>query len=295
MNDLKEGLAKIELSSLPRVHGGKVRDIFAVDDERWLIVASDRLSAFDVVFPDPIPRKGKILTQLSRHWFNKTTHIVPNHLIDLPLEMVVSNSADLEQIHDRALLVRKLSPLPVEAVVRGYLAGSGWKDYQISSAVCGIDLPPGMRLAQQLPEPIFTPATKAAIGHDENITYQDLEDLVGREVASQIKQTSLTLYSYLAQFSAAKGIIVADTKFEFALGPSGQLVLIDEIGTPDSSRFWPTDSYKIGVSPPSFDKQYVRDWVEKTGWDKRPPAPRLPADVISQTTKRYQEALERLT
>lgn len=296
MNNSKEGLAEIKLSSLPRVHGGKVRDIFAVDDDRWLIVASDRLSAFDVVFPDPIPQKGEILTRLSRYWFTKTRHIVPNHVIDVPLEMVVPDARDLTVVQNRALVVKKLNPLPVEAVVRGYLAGSGWKDYQNKNSICGLELPPGMQLAERLPEPIFTPATKAKIGeHDENIAFKDLQEILGGNLADNVRQVSLSLYSYLAEFSAARGLILADTKFEFAVDDSEKLVLIDEIGTPDSSRFWPIDSYKVGISPPSFDKQYVRDWVEKTGWNKKAPAPRLPANVISQTTARYQEALTRIT
>lgn len=286
-----EALYRTELKSLEHVHGGKVRDIFAVDDAHWLIVASDRLSAFDVVFPDPIPGKGSVLTDVSRFWFEATREIVPNHLAAMPLEEAVPNAADRALVAGRAMVVRKLRALPVEAVVRGYLAGSGWKDYQATGAVCGIELPPGLRLADELPEPIFTPATKAAEGaHDENISFAACADLVGRELAEQVRKTAFALYRYAADYARKRGILIADTKFEFGVDEAGTLILIDEALTPDSSRFWPADSWRPGTSPPSFDKQYVRDWLEASGWDKRPPAPRLPADVIAKTAEKYAEA-----
>lgn len=288
-------LYRAELKSLPRVHGGKVRDIFALDEERWLVVASDRLSAFDVVFPDPIPGKGTVLTAVSRYWFEHTRHIVPNHLLDVPPEEAVADPADRALAAGRAMVVRRLRALPLEAVVRGYLAGSGWKDYQRSGAVCGIELPRGLRLADRLPEPIFTPATKAETGeHDENIPFAACERLVGAELAARIRATALALYAFAAGHARGRGILIADTKFEFGVDERGTLTLIDEALTPDSSRFWPADRWQPGASPPSFDKQYVRDWVEASGWNKRPPAPHLPPEVIRQTTARYQEARRRL-
>lgn len=293
---MSESLYRAELASLPRVHGGKVRDIFEVDDSHWLIVASDRLSAFDVVFPDPIPGKGEVLTAVSRYWFDATRGIVPNHLADLPLEAAVADPRDRALIRDRAMVVRRLRPLPVEAVVRGYLAGSGWKDYRATGAVCGIELPPGLRLADRLPRPIFTPATKAATGeHDENISFDACSDLVGRALAEKIRTAAFALYDFAAEHARRRGIIIADTKFEFGTDAEGGLVLIDEALTPDSSRFWPADTWRPGASPPSFDKQFVRDWVEASGWDKKPPAPRLPPEVIRQTAERYREARRRLT
>ncbi len=293
---MERGLYRIELNSLQRVHGGKVRDIFAVDGNHWLLVASDRLSAFDVVFPDPIPGKGEVLTAVSRFWFGKTRHIVPNHLVDMPLEQAVPDAADREIVANRAMVVRRLRALPVEAVVRGYLAGSGWKDYRTSGAVCGIGLPAGLRLADELPEPIFTPATKAEAGdHDENISFDACARLIGRELAEKVRDTAFALYRFASAHARERGIIIADTKFEFGLDEDGTLVLIDEALTPDSSRFWPIDGWHPGTSPPSFDKQFIRDWVEASGWDKRPPAPHLPAEIIEQSAARYAEARRRLT
>ncbi len=289
-------LYRAELRSLQRVHGGKVRDIFAVDDDHWLIVASDRLSAFDVVFPDPIPGKGMVLTAVSRYWFEQTRHIVRNHVVDMALEDAVPDAADRKIVARRSMVVRRVHALPVEAVVRGYLAGSGWKDYQATGAVCGIELPEGLQLADRLPEPIFTPATKAETGeHDENISFEACSALVGERQACQIRETALALYRFAAQRARDRGIIIADTKFEFGVDNDGELILIDEALTPDSSRFWPADSWRPGASPPSFDKQYVRDWLEQSGWNKKPPAPRLPPEVIRQTVKRYEEARLRLT
>ena len=290
------GLYRTELKSLERVHGGKVRDIFAVDDDHWLLVASDRLSAFDVVFPDPIPGKGEVLTAVSRFWFGATRHIVPNHLVDIPLDEVVPDPGDRAIVANRSMVVRKLRALPVEAVVRGYLAGSGWKDYQASGGICGIQLPEGLQLADELPEPIFTPATKAEMGdHDENITFAACAGLIGEELAEQVRDAAFALYRFASAHARERGIIIADTKFEFGLDENDRLVLIDEALTPDSSRFWPADSWRPGISPPSFDKQFIRDWVEASGWNKKPPAPHLPADIIRQSAARYEEARQRLT
>ena len=283
------------LKSLPRIGRGKVRDIYAVDGDKMMIVVSDRLSAFDVVLPDPIPDKGRVLTELANFWFGKLAHVVPNHLTGIDPESVVQGPGEKEQVRGRAIVVKKLRPLPVEAVVRGYLIGSGWRDYQRSGALCGIQLPKGLQQAQQLPEPIFTPATKAESGHDENISFARMCELVGGEVARKVKDTSIRLYKEAAEFAAAKGIIIADTKFEFGLDEKNEIVLIDEILTADSSRFWPADQYQVGMSPPSYDKQYVRDYLETLDWDKTPPAPRLPADVIARTSAKYREALEKLT
>ncbi len=293
---MANGLYRTELKSLERVHGGKVRDIFAVDDNHWLLVASDRLSAFDVVFPDPIPGKGEVLTAVSRFWFGKTRHIVPNHLVDIPLEKAVPDPEDRVIVANRSMIVRKLRALPVEAVVRGYVAGSGWKDYQASGKICGIRLPEGLRLADELPEPIFTPATKAELGdHDENITFEACADLIGGDLAEQVRATAFALYRFASAHARERGIIIADTKFEFGLDENDGLVLIDEALTPDSSRFWPADSWRPGISPPSFDKQFIRDWVEASGWNKKPPAPHLPPDIIRQSAARYEEARQRLT
>jgi phosphoribosylaminoimidazole-succinocarboxamide synthase len=290
------GLYRTELKGLERVHGGKVRDIFAVDDNHWLLVASDRLSAFDVVFPDPIPGKGEVLTAVSKFWFEATRHIVPNHLVDIPLEEAVPDPDDRAIVANRSMIVRKLRALPVEAVVRGYIAGSGWKDYRASGEICGIKLPPGLQLADELPEPIFTPATKAEVGdHDENISFDACAKLIGSELAEQVRETAFALYRFACAHARERGIIIADTKFEFGLDENDRLVLIDEALTPDSSRFWPADSWRPGISPPSFDKQFIRDWVEASGWDKTPPAPHLPADIISQSAARYEEARQRLT
>ncbi|NNF67824.1 MAG: phosphoribosylaminoimidazolesuccinocarboxamide synthase [Gammaproteobacteria bacterium] len=274
---------------------GKVRDIYAIDEQRLLLVATDRLSAFDVVLPDPIPDKGRILTALSLFWFGKTQHIVANHLSHIDPADVVA-PAEREQVAGRAVVVRRLQPLPVEAVARGYLIGSGWKDYRANGSVCGIRMPGGLQLAEKLAEPIFTPATKAAMGdHDENIDFAGCANIIGSELAAQVRDVTLDIYQYAADFAAARGIIIADTKFEFALDDNGVLVLIDECLTPDSSRFWPADQYKAGISPPSYDKQFVRDYLETLDWNKKPPAPRLPQEIISRTGEKYRTAYRRLT
>jgi len=283
------------LASLPRIGRGKVRDIYAVGADKMLILVSDRLSAFDVVLSDPIPDKGRVLTEMANFWFAKLAHVVPNHLTGIDPESVVQGEDEKRQVRGRSVVVARLKPLPVEAVVRGYLIGSGWKDYQKSGAVCGIALPKGLQQAQRLPEPIFTPATKAAEGHDENIPFERMGEIVGRDIAQQVRDISVRLYREAADYAAGRGIIIADTKFEFGTDDRGALVLIDEILTADSSRFWPADQYRVGISPPSFDKQYVRDYLETLDWDKTPPAPRLPAEVIARTSAKYREALERLT
>jgi phosphoribosylaminoimidazole-succinocarboxamide synthase len=284
------------LTGLDRLHQGKVRDIYAVDERHMLIVTTDRLSAFDVVLPDPIPGKGQVLTRISNFWFGKTRHIVPNHLSDVPLERAVPDPAERALVADRAMVVRRLRALPVEAVVRGYLIGSGWKDYQATGRVCGIELPAGLRVADRLPRPLFTPATKAERGqHDENVAYEVIESAIGASLAAQVRDTAIALYEFAAAYALARGIIIADTKFEFGVDESGRLVLIDEALTPDSSRFWPVDTYAPGSSPPSFDKQFVRDYLETLDWDKTPPAPHLPAEVIAKTSEKYREALRRLT
>jgi len=285
-----------QVAGLARLHQGKVRDIYAVDDRHMLIVTTDRLSAFDVVLPDPIPGKGRVLTQISNYWFAHTRDIVPNHLSDYPLSSAVPDPAARATLADRSMIVRRLTALPVEAVVRGYLIGSGWKDYQSTGAVCGIRLPSGLKLADRLPEPIFTPSSKAERGqHDENVDFAQVENLIGADRASQVRGTAISLYRYAAARALERGIIIADTKFEFGVDEAGTLTLIDEALTPDSSRFWPVDTYRPGTSPPSFDKQFVRDYLERLDWDKRPPAPHLPADVIRRTSEKYQEALRRLT
>ena len=284
------------VSSLERIHQGKVRDIYAVDEQHMLIVTTDRLSAFDVVMPDPIPGKGRVLTQISNFWFQRTRHIVPNHLADYPLARAVPDAAERAPLEQRSIVVRRLKALPIEAVVRGYLIGSGWKDYQQSGAVCGIALPAGLRQADRLPEPIFTPATKAEMGsHDENIPYERVVALIGRGLAEQVRATALALYGFAVEHALQRGIIIADTKFEFGVDDVGHLTLIDEALTPDSSRFWPADTYRPGTSPPSFDKQYVRDYLETLDWPKRPPGPKLPPEIIARTSEKYAEALRRLT
>ena len=290
-------LFESNLKGLPRLHQGKVRDIYAVDDAHLLIVTTDRLSAFDVVLPDPIPGKGRILTQISQFWFDRTRHIVPNHLAThLDLATVVPDPAEHALIADRAMLVRRLKALPIEAVVRGYLIGSGWKDYQRTGEVCGIRLPAGLLLAQRLPEPIFTPATKADLGqHDENIGFAQVAQSIGSDLAAQVRDTALSLYRYAADHAATRGIIIADTKFEFGLDENGTLTLIDEALTPDSSRFWPVETYRPGESPPSFDKQFVRDYLETLAWNKQAPGPRLPIDIIQRTSQKYEQALKQLT
>jgi phosphoribosylaminoimidazole-succinocarboxamide synthase len=287
-------LFESSLKSLKRLGKGKVRDIYAVGDDKMLIVASDRLSAFDVVLPDPIPDKGKVLNQMANFWFERLKHVVPNQLTGVDPESVVSPE-ERSQVKGRSVVVKKLKPLPIEAVVRGYLIGSGWKDYQKTGAVCGIELPKGLQQAQKLPQPIFTPATKAETGHDENISFEEVVKLIGKPLAEKVREVSIRLYREASDYAATKGIIIADTKFEFGLDERSNLVLIDEVLTADSSRFWPADSYKVGVSPPSYDKQYVRDYLETLTWDKTPPAPKLPADVIERTSQKYREALERLT
>ena len=284
------------LRGLERLHQGKVRDIYAIDDRHMLIVTTDRLSAFDVVLPDPIPGKGRVLTTISNFWFARTRHIVPNHLADFPLERAVPDAAERASIADRSMVVRRLKALPVEAVVRGYLIGSGWKDYQQTGEICGVRLPAGLRMADKLPQPIFTPSTKAAQGqHDENVGFGEIEAAIGPELAARVRDTAIALYQFAAAHALARGIIIADTKFEFGVDEAGTLTLIDEALTPDSSRFWPVDTYAPGSSPPSFDKQYVRDYLETLDWNKTAPGPRLPADVIRGTSEKYEEALRRLT
>ena len=292
---MSQALYESSLKSLPRLARGKVRDIYAVGDDKMLIVASDRLSAFDVILPDPIPEKGRVLNEMANFWFGKLGHIIPNQLTGIDPEDVVEGEDEKAQVKGRSVVVKKLKPLPIEAVVRGYIIGSGWKDYLRTGMVCGIKLPKGLQQAQKLPAPIFTPATKAAEGHDENISFEEVEKLIGEELANRVREVSLRLYKEAADYAAKKGIIIADTKFEFGTDAKGSLVLIDEVLTADSSRFWPADSYKVGSSPPSFDKQYVRDYLELLDWDKRPPAPKLPPEVIAKTSQKYQEALERLT
>jgi phosphoribosylaminoimidazole-succinocarboxamide synthase len=284
------------LTGLERIHQGKVRDVYAVDDRHMLIVTTDRLSAFDVVLPDPIPGKGRVLTSISNYWFDRTGPIIPNHLTDYPLSRAVPDDAERALIADRSMIVRRLRALPVEAVVRGYLIGSGWKDYQATGQVCGIDLPADLRIAERLAHPIFTPATKAAMGqHDENVGFDQVVAAIGPDLAAQMREKALALYNYAAAHALERGIIIADTKFEFGVDDSGSLVLIDEALTPDSSRFWPVDTYQPGRSPPSFDKQFVRDYLETLDWDKRAPGPRLPPDIIMKTAEKYREALRRLT
>ena len=288
-------LFESNLRSLPLLHRGKVRDIYAVGTDRLLIVQSDRLSAFDVILPTPIPGKGRVLTRLSAFWFDKLSDIVPNHLTGVdPLTVVAPE--EREQVEGRSFVVKRLSPLPIEAVVRGFIAGSGWKDYRRTGGICGIALPPGLREASKLPEPIFTPASKAPAGmHDENISYAEVEKRIGAPLAARVRDVSLRLYTAAARYAESKDILIADTKFEFGLDPAGTLHLIDEALTPDSSRFWPRNLYAIDVSPPSFDKQFVRDWLESMNWDKRPPAPSLPLDIVDKTAAKYWEALRLLT
>ena len=289
-------LYESSIKSLPLLGRGKVRDMYAVGGDRLLIVTTDRLSAFDVVLPDPIPDKGRVLNELSNFWFKKLGHIVPNHLDGVAPDTVVKGGDEALQVKGRAVVAKKLRPLPIEAVVRGYLIGSGWKDYQKTGAVCGIPLPKGLTQADKLPEVIFTPATKAEIGaHDENISFAQVEKMIGKDLAAKVRDVSIHLYCEAADFARERGIIIADTKFEFGTDAAGKLVLIDEALTADSSRFWPVDEYRPGSSPPSFDKQYVRDYLETLDWNKAPPAPRLPAEVIAKTSQKYREAFHRLT
>jgi phosphoribosylaminoimidazole-succinocarboxamide synthase len=288
-------LYESSLRSLPLLGRGKVRDNYAVGNDRLLIVTTDRLSAFDVILGEPIPDKGRVLNQMANFWFERLKHIVPNHLTDVAAETVVAPD-EAGQVKGRAVVVKRLEPILVEAVVRGYLAGSGWKDYQDTGAVCGVKLPAGLANAEKLPEPIFTPAAKAAIGHhDENITFEDVERRIGTELAATIRDISIKLYQEASEYAATRGIIIADTKFEFGLDGNGKLFLMDEALTADSSRFWPADQYRVGSNPPSFDKQFVRDWLETQDWNKAPPAPKLPEDVVAKTSEKYREALERLT
>jgi phosphoribosylaminoimidazole-succinocarboxamide synthase len=291
----QKALYRSDLRSLPLLHRGKVRDVYGVDDRRLLIVTTDRLSAFDVVMPTPIPGKGGILTAVSNFWFDRLSHIVPNHLTgDDPATLVAAD--ERPQVEGRAIVVKRLRALPLEAIVRGYLVGSGWKDYQSTGRVCGIALPPGLRLADRLPDPVFTPSTKAAVGgHDENVDIAHIAAEIGTALTEKIASTSLALYRVAADYALTRGIIIADTKFEFGLDDTGTLYLIDEALTPDSSRFWPLDQYRPGSNPPSFDKQYVRDWLEASGWDRQPPGPPLPEQVVVRTVEKYQEALRRLT
>ena len=291
-----EALYQSTLSSLKLRASGKVRDIYDIDDKHMLIVTTDRLSAFDVILPDPIPGKGRVLTRISNFWFKKLQTILPNHLTDIPLEQVVPDAAECAEIEGRAIVVKILKPLPVEAIVRGYLIGSGWKDYQTSGLICGIKLPAGLQQAQQLPEPIYTPSTKAAVDqHDENVSFEQTVVLMGQDLAGQVRDASLKLYKIAADYAKERGIIIADTKFEFGVDEAGVLYLIDEALTPDSSRFWPADQYQVGSSPPSFDKQYIRDYLETLDWNKTAPGPSLPPEVAAFCAEKYREAEIRLT
>ena len=284
------------LTSLPLIHQGKVRDCFAIDDDLMLIVASDRLSAFDVVLPDPVPGKGALLTRISNFWFEQTRDIIDNHLTGIAVEDVIDDPQLAAQLKQRAVVVRRLKPLPLEAIVRGYLIGSGWKDYQQTGSVCGIALPAGLIQADKLPQVLFTPSTKAVAGsHDENVDFQTIETLIGKDLADQIRETSLQIYEFASEYALERGIIIADTKFEFGLDKAGKLYLMDEVLTPDSSRFWNRDSWQPGTSPDSFDKQYVRDYLETLDWDKRAPGPTLPQSVIDASLDKYTEACTRLT
>jgi len=289
-------LYESRIASLPLIARGKVRDIYAIGEQQMLIVTTDRLSAFDVILPDPIPDKGRVLTAVSGFWFERLVHIVPNHLTGIDPESVVQGEEERAQVRGRSVVVKRLKPLPIEAVVRGYLIGSGWKDYRRNGAVCGIPLPAGLKMASRLPQPLFTPSTKAEQGiHDENIDFATVEKLLGPALAEQVRNVTLRFYGEASDFAASRGIIIADTKFEFGLDASGRLHLIDEALTPDSSRFWPADEYKEGISPPSFDKQIVRDYLETLDWNKQAPAPKLPPEIIAKTTAKYREAYERLT
>ena len=292
---MNKPLHETSLTSLKFLDRGKVRDLYEIDAERMLIIQTDRLSAFDVILPSPIPGKGRVLTAMSNFWFRKLGHVIPNHLLGVAPESVVS-AGEREQVRDRAFVVRKLKPLPIEAIVRGYITGSGWKDYQKTGMICGIPLPAGLKEAQQLPQALFTPSTKAAIGaHDENISFAEMENIIEPKLAAQVRDKTVQLYSEASAHAVTRGIIIADTKFEFGQDDSGKLYLIDEALTPDSSRFWPADQYRVGTNPPSFDKQFVRDWLEAQKWNKQPPAPALPADVLRKTGEKYEEALRLLT
>ena len=293
---MPQPLLTTNITSLPLLHRGKVRDIYDIDADTMLLIATDRLSAFDVILPTPIAGKGVILTEIANFWFEKLKHVVPNHLTGTDPDSVVSDAAEKAQLGKRALVVKKLKPLPIEAIVRGYLAGSGWKEYKASGTVCGIPLPAGLQEASKLPEPIFTPSSKANVGdHDENITLEKCAQLLGQALADKVATVSVRLYKEAAEYALTRGIIIADTKFEFGLDAAGELYVIDEVLTPDSSRFWPADQYVVGNNPPSFDKQYVRDWLEASGWNKVAPGPELPAEVASRTGEKYHEAYTRLT
>jgi phosphoribosylaminoimidazole-succinocarboxamide synthase len=288
-------LLQADLPRLDLVHRGKVRDVFALPGNRLLIVATDRLSAFDVVLPDPIPGKGEMLTQISNFWFGKTAYIIPNHLLSTPVAEVLPPGADAALYAKRAVVTKRLKPLPVEAIARGYLIGSGWKDYQATGSLCGIKLPAGLRQAEQLPEPIFTPSTKAAIGdHDENVSFDAVVAAIGGELAERVRAATLAIYKWAAAYAAKRGIIIADTKFEFGTDVDGTLYVMDEMLTPDSSRFWPAEEYRVGISPPSYDKQFVRDYLETLDWNKKAPGPRLPQNVIAGTADKYAQALSKL-
>ncbi len=287
-------LLESNIASLPLIHKGKVRDIYAVGDDKLLIITTDRLSAFDVVMPTPIPGKGEVLTRVSAFWFDRLKAIVPSQALAIAPESVVT-AAERDQVIGRAIVVKKLKALPIEAIVRGYLVGSGWKEYQASQSVCGIALPAGLKQADRLPQPIFTPSTKAALGaHDENIRFEQMTEIIGEALAKQVRDVSLALYQTAADYALTRGIIIADTKFEFGLDAVGNLVWIDEALTPDSSRFWPADQYQPGSNPPSFDKQFVRDWLETCDWNKQAPGPALPPDIVAKTSEKYREAMTRL-
>ena len=289
------GLSKTQITSLPQIYSGKVRDVYAVGDDKLLIVASDRISAFDVILGDPIPGKGKVLTALTNFWFEKLKDVIPNHLTGIDPRTVVKPE-EISQVEGRAVVSKRLKPILIECVARGYIIGGGWKEYCEHGSVCGVKLPAGLKMAQKLPEPIFSPAAKAEVGvHDENITFEKVVELYGREVAETIRTATLELYKRASEYAATRGIIIADTKFEFGLDEDGRVLLMDEVLTPDSSRFWPADEYEVGTSPKSFDKQFIRDWLESQPWDKTPPAPKVPADIIEKTADKYREALRRLT
>ena len=280
---------------LQKIYSGKVRDLYAIDDKRMLMVATDRLSAFDVILDEPIPTKGEILTQISNFWFDYLKDVMPNHFIGETVYDVLPE-AQAREYEKRAVVVKKLTPIKIEAIVRGYLAGSGWKDYQNTGKLCGIDLPAGLQQAQQLPEVVFTPSTNAAVGeHDENISFAEAAEIIGEDLALQVQAKAIELYKKASAYAESRGIIICDTKFEFGTDENGTLILMDEVLTPDSSRFWPADQYEVGTNPPSFDKQFVRDWLEASGWNKQAPAPKVPADVIAKTVAKYEEALQLLT
>ena len=288
-------LLQSELPGLDLIHRGKVRDVYALPDNELLIVATDRLSAFDVVLPDPVPGKGEMLTRMSNFWFAQTAHLIPNHLIDRPIAEVLPAGVDVPLYACRSVISKRLKPVPFEAIARGYLIGSGWKDYQTAVSLCGIALPKGLRLAEQLPEPIFTPSTKAAVGgHDENVDFEKVVARVGRELAEQVRAATLAIYAHASAYASTRGILIADTKLEFGTDANGKLYVMDEMLTPDSSRFWPADEYRVGISPPSYDKQFVRDYLETLDWNKQAPGPSIPAHIIDATAAKYAEALERL-